>query len=75
MTLLHSSQKQSILGKTEKIHAANTIEDLRIPPGSRLEQLGGDRRGQHGVRVDPRWRVRPLWRIGGMGGIELVDCH
>ncbi|GAA1848472.1 type II toxin-antitoxin system RelE/ParE family toxin [Brevibacterium marinum] len=55
------------------IHAAKDVEDLRIPPGNRLERLVGDRRGQHRIRVNAQWRFCFVWREGGADNVELVD--
>ena len=63
------------LRKLELIHAAKDVEDLRIPPGNRLERLGGDRRGQHSIRVNAQWRLCFVWREGGADDVELVDYH
>ncbi|WP_436432857.1 type II toxin-antitoxin system RelE/ParE family toxin [Kocuria marina] len=51
------------------------VEDLRIPPGNRLERLLGDRRGQHSIRVNAQWRLCFVWREGGAEDVELVDYH
>lgn len=67
--------QRAALRKLELIHAAKNVEDLRIPPGNRLEQLVGDRRGQHGIRVNVQWRVCFVWREGGVDDVELVDYH
>ena len=64
-----------VLRKLELIHAAKDVEDLRIPPGNRLEQLSGDRRGQHSIRVNAQWRICFVWRDGGAEDVELVDYH
>ena len=64
-----------VLRKLELIHAAKDVEDLRIPPGNRLEQLAGDRRGQHSIRVNAQWRICFVWRDGGAEDVELVDYH
>ena len=63
------------LRKLEFIHAAADVEDLRIPPGNRLEQLKGDRNGQHSIRVNDQWRICFVWRDGGAHDVELVDYH
>lgn len=63
------------LRKLELIHAANDVEDLRIPPGNRLERLVGDRSGQHSIRVNAQWRLCFVWREGGADHVELVDYH
>lgn len=67
--------QRAALRKLELIHAARDVEDLRIPPGNRLEQLVGDRRGQHSIRVNAQWRICFIWREGGAENVELVDYH
>ncbi len=67
--------QRATLRKLELIHAARDVEDLRIPPGNRLERLVGDRRGQHSIRVNAQWRLCFVWRDGGAEGVELVDYH
>jgi proteic killer suppression protein len=61
--------------KLQMLDAARTIEDLRSPPGNRLEALKGDRRGQWSIRVNERWRV--CFRFGGGEAldVEIVDYH
>ena len=51
------------------------LEDLRVPPGNRLEALGGDRRGQHSIRVNEQWRLCFIWRDGDVYDVEFVDYH
>lgn len=67
--------QRATLRKLELIHAAKDVEDLRIPPGNRLERLVGDRRGQHSIRVNAQWRLCFVWRDGGADSVELVDYH
>ncbi|BAU95414.1 plasmid maintenance system killer protein [Corynebacterium suranareeae] len=67
--------QRATLRKLEQIHAAQNVEDLRIPPGNRLERLVGDRRGQHSVRVNAQWRICFVWKDGGADNVELVDYH
>lgn len=67
--------QRATLRKLELIHAAKDVEDLRIPPGNRLERLVGDRRGQHSIRVNTQWRICFVWREGGAENVELVDYH
>ena len=57
------------------INAAESINDLRIPPGNRLEKLTGDRAGQYSVRVNNQWRICFTWSSSGAGNVELVDYH
>jgi proteic killer suppression protein len=57
------------------INAAENINDLRVPPGNRLEKLSGNRTGQYSVRVNGQWRICFTWSNGGAGHIEFVDYH
>ena len=57
------------------LDAANTLEDLRSPPGNRLERLRGDRAGQHSIRINGQWRVCFLWRSDGPYEVEICDYH
>ena len=57
------------------LNGARTINDLRSPPGNRLEALAGDRRGQHSIRINDQWRICFVWREGGAEGVEIVDYH
>ncbi|WP_169251958.1 type II toxin-antitoxin system RelE/ParE family toxin [Brevibacterium sp. 'Marine'] len=67
--------QRATLRKLELIHAAKDVEDLRVPPGSRLERLVGDCRGQHRICVNAQWRLCFVWREGGADDVELVDYH
>lgn len=67
--------QRAALRKLELVHAARDVEDLRVPPGNRLEQLKGDRRGQHSIRVNDQWRICFVWKDGGADNVELVDYH
>lgn len=51
------------------------IEDLRVPPGNRLEALAGDRAGQHSIRVNDQWRLCFVWNGGDAYDVELCDYH
>ncbi|CAN5427473.1 type II toxin-antitoxin system RelE/ParE family toxin [soil metagenome] len=64
-----------IYNKLVLINAAENINDLRVPPGSRLEKLSGNRTGQYSVRVNGQWRICFTWANGGAGNVELVDYH
>jgi proteic killer suppression protein len=57
------------------IDAADYLNDLRIPPGNRLEQLAGNRAGQHSIRVNDQWRICLTWTAAGAENIEIVDYH
>lgn len=63
------------LRKLVQLDAADSLEDLRVPPGNRLEVLRGDRKGQHSIRVNERWRVCFVWREGDAHEVEIVDYH
>ena len=63
------------LAKLRLIDSASNIEDLRNPPGNRLEMLKGDRRGQYSIRVNDQWRICFRWSEGGAYDVEIVDYH
>ena len=57
------------------LDAAEHLEDLRIPPGNRLEKLKGDREGQYSLRINDQWRICFRWREGDAYEVEIVDYH
>jgi len=57
------------------IHNAVHIDDLRSPPGNRLERLSGNRRGQHSIRINDQWRICFRWQQGDAHDVEIVDYH
>jgi proteic killer suppression protein len=61
--------------KLAMLDAAESLEDLRVPPGNRLEKLKGEREGQHSVRINARWRVCFRWKDGDAYDVEIVDYH
>lgn len=61
--------------KLSMINAATSLDDLRSPPGNRLEALKGDRSGQHSIRINDQWRICFTWREGGADNVEIVDYH
>ncbi len=63
------------LRKLDMIDFAEVLDDLRVPPGNRLEALKGDRQGQHSIRINDRWRVCFVWRDDGPYDVEIVDYH
>jgi proteic killer suppression protein len=63
------------LAKMQQLHAARALNDLRTPPGNRLEALKGDRRGQFSIRVDRQWRLCFRWSGNDAHDVELVDYH
>ena len=54
---------------------AGVLNDLRSPPGNRLEALKGDRRGQHSIRINDQWRICFVWRDNRAEDVEIVDYH
>ncbi|WP_084398357.1 type II toxin-antitoxin system RelE/ParE family toxin [Henriciella aquimarina] len=83
--------KQVLTGKTRKgfpseilkvatrkaamLQAAHVLDDLRVPPGNRLEALKGDRAGQHSIRINDQWRICFIWTENGPEDVEIVDYH
>ncbi|WP_083841370.1 type II toxin-antitoxin system RelE/ParE family toxin [Bradyrhizobium sp. STM 3843] len=63
------------LRKLDMVDAAVRLEDLRSPPGNRLEALKGDRRGQHSIRINQQWRLCFRWTSDGPEEVEIVDYH
>lgn len=61
--------------KLRQLEIAGRIEDLRIPPGNRLEAFKGDRAGQYSIRIDNQWRVCFRWTQAGAEDGEIVDYH
>jgi len=61
--------------KLLQLHAAATLDDLRVPPGNRLEALQGDLRGWHSIRVNDQWRVVFWWRDGDAHDVAIMDDH
>jgi proteic killer suppression protein len=64
-----------ILRKLDMLEAASKLEDLRAPPGNRLEALRGDLRGEHSVRVNDQWRIVFRWTPQGPSDVRLMDYH
>jgi proteic killer suppression protein len=57
------------------LHRAILLQDLRVPPGNRLESLKGDRKGQHSIRINDQWRICFIWQNGDALDVEIVDYH
>ena len=57
------------------LDAAELLQDLRIPPGNRLEKLSGDRKGQYSIRINNQWRICFEWKRGGAYRVEIADYH
>lgn len=63
------------LRRLRLLHRAQTLADLRVPPGNRLEALKGDRAGQHSIRVNDQYRICFRWKDGDSFDVELTDYH
>jgi proteic killer suppression protein len=61
--------------KLRYLDAAKGLENLRVPPGNRLEPLAGRRDGQHSIRINDQWRICFRWRDGAADDVEIVDYH
>ena len=61
--------------KLEVLNAAVSLDSLRIPPGNRLEQLKGNRKGQHSIRINNQWRICFVWKEASANAVEIVDYH
>jgi proteic killer suppression protein len=61
--------------KLVMLDAATNLNDLRVPPGNRLEELKEDRKGQHGIRINDQWRACFVWESGDAHHVEIVDYH
>ena len=77
----HKSRKlpgalgRAALKKLLLLDAAESIQDLRAPPGNRLERLFGDRKGHYSIRINDQWRLCFQWREGHAAEVEIVDYH
>jgi len=67
--------ERAALRKLTQLSVSSRLEDLRIPPGNRLERLRGDRSGQHSIRINDQWRVCFVWADDGAHDVEIVDYH
>jgi len=63
------------LRKLVMLDSAESLQDLRVPPGNRLEKLSGDRKGQHSIRINDQWRICFEWRDGDAYQVEIGDYH
>jgi proteic killer suppression protein len=61
--------------KLELLASATALEDLRSPPGNRLEALRGNRSGQFSIRINDQWRICFRWQVGDAFDVEIVDYH
>ena len=68
---LHRAAKKKLM----ILNSAETLDDLKVPPGNRLEPLRGDRKGYHSIRVNDQWRICFRFVNGNVQEVELVDYH
>lgn len=66
---------KTALRKLDMLAAAVVIEDLRVPPGNRLEMLKGDLKGRYSIRVNDQWRIVFRWTVQGPAEVRLLDYH
>ena len=72
---LPAALQRVALRKLVVIDAADSLTDLRVPLGNRLEALKGDRSGQHSIRINDQWRICFVWRASDAFDVEIVDYH
>jgi proteic killer suppression protein len=72
---LHPDVQRLTQRKLVILDAAESLQDLRVPPGNRLERLSGDRTGQYSIRVNDQWRICFRWKDGDALDVEIVDYH
>ena len=70
-----ASIARQALAKLQMMNRVANLEDLRVPPGNRLEALRGDRAGQHSIRINQQWRVCFYWTPEGPAAVEIADYH
>ena len=61
--------------KLRMLNQARILEDLRVPPGNRLEALRGDRKGRHSIKINDQWRICFVWEEGGAINVEIAGYH
>lgn len=71
----HRDLQRLALRKLVLLDAAESLNDLRVPPGNKLEKLSGDRKGQHSIRVNDQWRVCFRWTKAGPEDVLITDYH
>lgn len=70
-----ASLQRAALRKLLILDAAENLDDLRVPPGNRLEKLSGDRVGEYSIRINDQWRICFAWRDGDAYEVEIADYH
>ncbi len=61
--------------KLSQLNAAASLSDLKAPPNNKLEALGGDREGQHAIRISDKWRICFIWKHNNAHDVEITDYH
>jgi len=72
---LPQSIHRAALKKLLVLEAADSLRDLRVPPGNRLEKLSGNRKDQHSIRINDQWMICSRWRSGDAHDVEIADYH
>ncbi len=72
---LPSDIQNVALRKLRLLNRSRDLNDLRVPPGNRLEALKAGRSGQHSIRINDQWRICFVWTAGGPKDVEIVDYH
>ena len=70
-----ASIERQALRKLEQLEWSERLEDLRVPPGNRLEALKGKRKGQYSIRINDQWRLCFRWAAEGAYDVEIADYH
>jgi proteic killer suppression protein len=70
-----ASIRASAQRKLDQLDASSSLDDLRTPPGNRLEALKGDRSGQHSIRINDQFRICFVWKNDGAHDVEIADYH
>jgi proteic killer suppression protein len=61
--------------KLDQLDSVDTLDDLKVPPGNRLEALSGDRKGQFSIRINDKYRICFKWESEGPTDVEILDYH
>ncbi len=72
---LDQGTQRIALRKLLILDAADALDDLRVPPGNRLEKLKGDLTGSYSIRVNRQWRICFHWTVAGPENVEILDYH
>lgn len=67
--------QERALKKLRQLHASNCLEDLKSPPGNKLERLRGDKSGFMSIRINDQWRICFSWKSSGVYDVEIIDYH